>query len=208
MEDKKIQTFNYYTSCGFCDERDLHNSKMEIHVSNVNISCICSITIGRITISKTFLNDKYPILTSFVELLNKVDFSKLKTNMEKMMMTDNNSIKIEYTLGKENRNIEYPNNFGLIKLCENFIFDYLIKDFEMKNIILSIINSNSNFNFEIIKSILNNNEIFDIKKDYHLDILANVKDIDFINNSESKNADKVDINELIGKIDNKLKEFE
>jgi len=207
---KELKCLKYYTGGGFGDDRDLKHTSIELTMSRDEVYCLCSVVIGNKTITKTFTNKLFPILNDVVNLLNKVDFEKIGVDFDRSMMLDIPSIRIEYSYDSYDdlKVLETPNNKGLLSLLNDFLNNCLLRDNELQAIFKTIIETNNDSDYMSLKYIIKNDKTFDINKEYDLDTLTQSQFRPTENNSDVKTQNNISIDNLIGKIDERLDEID
>ena len=249
MEKKELTYLKYYISGGFIDNSDAHNLALNLYFSKFGSSADCSIRIGNITIAKEFRNFNgrinYPIIEQIKDLFNSIDLTKLS---ETSAIGDDISsayIKYEYEreltaeeeekykdksyeeklkIRKMGATIENPNSEELLKLLNDFAYNYLLKDKELSNIFSSILN-NSDHKLHNLNYIINNTNEFDINN-YDLSEINNLVkygEHNFIvketiseyhhttnrpNDNLTDEERKEKVNKMISKIEEKINELE
>ena len=207
---KKLKSLKFHTSGGLCNERDLHGAALEFTISNNIIYCNVSLVIGNLFITKIFKNDEHKILNNVIDLLNTCNFDKLNTDYNRMALMDISDNIIEYSYEDyENLiKIKNPNSRDLLKLLNDFIMNYLLKDSELISIFSAIINSNTDIDYTSLKYITKNDNIFDINKDYDLNKLEEFIVDGPVNSGENHSDSKSNIDELIRDIDIKINDID
>lgn len=217
MENKKLKTFKYYSGGGFIDERGVRGVTFEMFMTENDAYCSCSLSVGDLRITKNFDSKNYPKILDMCKLLNKVDFSKISTDVNMLMTTDIGEVEIEYkyNVDKEIKKIEYPNHKGLKKLINSFITNYLLKDKEFVAIFNSLIESNPEIDYAYFKTIINNSTEFDEKADYGLDVYESPKSNLDVYESVKHNIDMpkyknkdIALDDLLSTIDDKLADLD
>ena len=207
---KKLKSLKFHTSGGLCNERDLHGAALEFTISNNIIYCNVSLVIGNLFITKIFKNDEHKILNNVIDLLNTCNFDKLNTDYNRMALMDISDNIIEYSYEDyENLiKIKNPNSRDLLKLLNDFIMNYLLKDSELISIFNAIINNNLDMDYSSLKNIIKNDNVFGINNDYNLNELTeNTVDI-LTEKKRYDSSNNISIDELISKIDKKIEDID
>lgn len=212
---KELCSLRYGNGGGLVDERDFKSVYIEFYMTKYEKSCLCNIRIGNKNISKEFTDKNYPILNNVCDLLNKVNYDEIEQDFEKSLWLDapSSNLQYKYSFDEEYKEIANPNCKGLLSLLNDFIDDYLLKDNELQAIFKSIIECNdTTCDYTILKSVLKNENTFDINKDYEVDKINNVKprEINFENKQTTNKTidNNVTIDDLIAKTDEKIAEID
>ena len=207
MKDKNLKFVKFISSGGYVPSNDLSNIDLELYISQFEITCTCSLVVGAISVSKTYINKNYSKINAFVDMLKKVDFEKLTSDSKWMMIEDASYCTIEYQYtDNEKVKVDYPNNKGLVKLISDFIDNYLLKDEEFRVILKSVADENDG-DCVGLKKIIDNNLSFDENYDYNLEEFSN-NTIDTTTINSDKKTQQVDVNTLIKNIDERIKNLE
>lgn len=211
---RELKFLRYATGGGFVDEKDVRGICLELSMSKYGISCLCNINIGDKSIIKCFESVKHPILYNISVLLNKVNFDEIGTDIDRARREDVPSLNLEYNYENDEqpKTIKDPNCKGLLAMLNDFLNGYLLKDEELQAIFKAIINCDPNYDYMNLKHIVNNQNTFDINKEYEIDKINTIKpDMSIFNNTSvtnESNNKEVTMDDLIAKIDEKIAEIE
>lgn len=211
---RELKFLRYAVGGGFVDEKDVRGICLELSMSKYGISCLCNINIGDKSIIKSFESTNYPILNNISVLLNKVNFDEIGTDIDRARWEDMPSLNLEYNYENDGqpKTIKDPNCKGLLVMLNDFFNYYLLKDEELQAIFKAIINCDLNHDYMNLKYIINNQNTFNINKDYEIDKINTIKpDMSIFNNTSVTNKSdnkEVTMDDLIAKIDEKIAEIE
>ena len=173
--NKQLTSLKYYNGGGYSPMADLSAVNFELDIRPYFASCTCDLRIGNINVSKEFFSKDFPKINVLVEMLKKVDFDKLSEDARWKSFVDVSIGVIEYQYNEGDiREVKFPNNEGLLKLLSDFIDYYLLKVEECSSVLKSIVNNNEG-SYRGLRSLIEDNQVFDEKWIINLKFLRTIR---------------------------------